>query len=71
MTSLTDRMNKLPKARRKKVEERAKALMALKRCPYVTCASLQEDALRSERHLRRQVYPIYRPISPVGAMDTA
>jgi len=28
MTSLTDRMNKLPKARRKKVEERAKALMA-------------------------------------------
>ena len=28
MTSLTDRMNKLPEARRKKVEERAKALIA-------------------------------------------
>ena len=28
MTSLADRMNKLPKARRKKVEERAKALIA-------------------------------------------
>ena len=28
MTSLTERMNKLPEARRKKVEERAKALIA-------------------------------------------
>ena len=28
MTSLAERMNKLPEARRKKVEERAKALIA-------------------------------------------
>ena len=42
MTSLTDRMNKLPKARRQKVEERAKALIA------------EEMSLRDLRKARKQ-----------------
>ena len=42
MTSLTDRMNKLPEARRQKVEERAKALIA------------EEMSLRDLRKARKQ-----------------
>ena len=42
MTSLAERMNKLPEARRKKVEERAKALIA------------EEMSLRDLRKARKQ-----------------
>jgi len=42
MTSLTDRMNELPEARRQKVEERAKALIA------------EEMSLRDLRKARKQ-----------------
>ena len=47
MTSLAERMNKLPEARRKKVEERAKVLIAEE-------MSLQ-DLRKARKHRRRRV----------------
>ena len=44
MTSLTERMNKLPEARRQKVKERAKALIA------------EEMSLQDLRKARKQTH---------------
>ena len=47
MTTLTERMNKLPASRRKRVEERAKALIAEEMC--------LRDLRKARRHTQVQV----------------